>query len=58
MYRSEPNNNYLSTLEIRNNILEEGRECFTHWLFAEEENGEKTTIFKYLLKYLKKIVEY
>jgi hypothetical protein len=41
MFTAESSNNYFSNLEIRNNILEEGRECFTHWLSAEEGNGER-----------------
>ena len=54
MFTSESNNNYFSTLEIRNNILEEGRECFTHWLSAEEGNGERNNYIQLSLKIFEK----
>jgi hypothetical protein len=41
-------------LEIRNNILEEGRECFTHWLPAEDGNGERNNYIQLSLKIFEK----
>jgi hypothetical protein len=41
-------------LEIRNNILEEGRECFTHWLSAEDGNGERNNYIQLSLKIFEK----
>ena len=45
MDRSKPNNNDNNIIEVKDNILEEGIECFTHWLSAEEGNSEKIVIF-------------
>jgi hypothetical protein len=45
MQRPELNNNNDNIIEVKNNILEEGIECFTHWLSAEEGNSEKIVIF-------------
>ena len=45
MDRSKPNNNDNNIIEVKNNILEEGIEGFTHWLSAEEGNSEKIVIF-------------
>ena len=43
-----------SIIEVKNNILEEGIEYFTHWLSAEEGHSKK---WEYSIdsKYLKKI---
>jgi hypothetical protein len=54
MFTSESNDNDISNLEIRNDILEESMECFNHSFSFEERNSERNTIFNYLLKYLKK----
>ena len=48
MHRPEPNNNDDDIIKVKNNILEEGIECFTHWLSAEEGNREKIVIFNRL----------
>jgi hypothetical protein len=57
MQRPELNNNNDNIIEVKNNILEEGIECFTHWLSAEEGNSEKNSYIQLTLKYLKKIIE-
>jgi hypothetical protein len=54
MFTSESNNTYFSNLEIRNKILEKGRECFTHWLSAEEGNGERNNYIQLSLKTFEK----
>lgn len=41
MFTSESNDNNISNLEIRNNILEESMECFNHQFSFEEENSER-----------------
>jgi len=56
MHRPESNTDN-NIIEVKNNILEEGIECFTHWLSAEEGNSEKK-LFQLNLKYLKKIIQY
>ncbi len=54
MDRSKPNNNDNNIIEVKNNILEEGIECFTHWLSAEEGNSEKNSYIQLTLKIFEK----
>jgi hypothetical protein len=54
MDRSKPNNNDNNIIEVKYNILEEGIECFTHWLSAEEGNSEKNSYIQLTLKIFEK----
>jgi hypothetical protein len=54
MQRPELNNNNDNIIEVKNNILEEGIECFTHWLSAEEGNSEKNSYIQLTLKIFEK----
>ena len=54
MQRPELNNNNDNIIEVRNNILEEGIECCTHWLSAEEGNSEKNSYIQLTLKIFEK----
>ena len=52
--QSNNNNNNNNIIEVKNNILEEGIECFTHWLSAEEGNSEKNSYIQLTLKIFEK----
>ena len=54
MHRPQSNNNNDNIIEVKNNILEEGIECFTHWLSAEEGNSEKNSYIQLTLKIFEK----
>lgn len=55
MHRPQSNNNNNDNIiEVKNNILEEGIECFTHWLSAEEGNSEKNSYIQLTLKIFEK----
>ena len=58
MFTSESNDNNISNLEIRNNILEESMECFNHWFSFEEENSERNNYTQLSLIIFEKIVSY
>jgi hypothetical protein len=52
MYRSYSNNKAFKIIEVKNNILEEGMKCFTHWL-SSEGNSKKWRVFNGLNKFEK-----
>ena len=54
MQRPALNNNNNNIIEIKNNILEEGIEWFTHWLSTEEGNSEKNSYIQLTLKKFEK----
>lgn len=54
MHRPEPKNKDDDIIKVKNNILEEGIACFTHWLSAEEGNREKNSYIQLTLKKFEK----
>jgi len=54
MFTPESTNNDFSNLEIRNNILKEGRDCFTQWLSAEEGNSKRNNYIQLSLELFEK----
>ena len=54
MFTFEFNDNDFSNLEIKNNILEGGREYFTNQLYIGERNSERNNYIRLSLKIFEK----